>query len=218
VNSGRKNRSASTSEILAIESIFGPPPILPGEDASAYEALVRQVTADVKPAGIIEKMWVRDIVDLTWEILRWRRIKKTLVSLVVAVKHQECFEVPASSEGTAQSKNSIREASQITAILWFKEDPKVLELLKVLEKHKVILPMTKSIDSAFLSELDRIERIDRLIAAVERRRNAVFREIDRRRAFARSLRDAIQKAEDAEFEIVELKTNARTAKANGKAA
>jgi hypothetical protein len=201
-----------------METIFGPPPILPGEDGSAYEALVRQVIADVKPADIIEKIWVRDIVDLTWEILRWRRIKKTLVSLHMVMKHEECFEVPASPEGTAQSENYKREASQQTAILWFKEDPKFLAVFKKLEKHKVIFPMTTSIDAAFVAELDRIERIDRLIAGVESRRNRVFCEIDRRRAFARSLRDAIQKAEDADFEVIEPKSNARTARANGKAA
>src|SRR5262245_33878795 len=123
----------------------------------------------------------------------------------------------ASPEGRAQSENSIREGGERIAVQWFEGDPKVLALLKGLETNKVTLPMTTSIDAAFVAELDRIERIDRLIAAVESRRNAVFREIDRRRAFARSLRDAIQKAEDAEFEIIVPKSNART-KANGKAA
>jgi len=52
--------------------------------AATDEALVRQLIADVKPADIIEKVEVRDIVDLTWEILRWRRIKKTLISLHMA--------------------------------------------------------------------------------------------------------------------------------------
>jgi len=165
-------------------------------------------------------MWVRDIVDLTWEILRWRRIKKTLVSVRVTLEHHERFAQPlrVSPEDRAQSENSIREASERIAIHWLKEDPEILALLKELETRKVILPMTTTIDLAFAAELDRIERIDRLIAAVESRRNAVFREIDRRRAFARSLRDAIQKAEDAEFEIIEPKSNARTAKSNGNAA
>src|SRR4029453_19281244 len=81
VSSRRKTCTASKSEeVLAIESVFGPPPILPGEDTSAYEALLARVSADVKPADIIEKIWVRDIVDPTWEIFRLRRIKMGLVS------------------------------------------------------------------------------------------------------------------------------------------
>jgi hypothetical protein len=55
-----------------------------------------------------------------------------------------------------------------------------------------------------------------VVTAAENRRNEVFREIERRRAFARSLRYAIQKAEDADFEIIESKSNARIVKANGK--
>jgi uncharacterized protein YqgV (UPF0045/DUF77 family) len=109
------------------------------------------------------------------------------------------------------------EGTKKLAVLLFEEDPKTLALLKELGTHKVIVPMTTWIDGAFLAELDTIEQIDRLVAAAESRRNSVFREIERRRAFARSLRDAIQKAEDAEFEIVKLKSNARTAKANRKA-
>src|SRR5262245_32620171 len=150
MSSRRKPHSTSKSEVLAVDSIFGPPPILPGEDKSAYEALIRRVTADVKPADIIEKMWVRDIVDLTWEILRWRRIKKTLVSLRVATEHHKCFELPlrASPEGRAQSENSIREGGERIAVQWFEDDPKVLALLKGLETNKVTLPMTTSIDAA----------------------------------------------------------------------
>jgi hypothetical protein len=136
------------------------------------------------------------------------------------MNHFECFEQPVrlTLKDKAQSENSIREETQLMATLWFEKNPSVLKLLKGLEKEKVIQPITQSIDAVFVAHLDTIERIDRLAASVESRRNAVFREMDRRRAFALSLRDAIQKAEDANFEIIEPKSNARTPNANGKAA
>ncbi len=53
-------------------------------------------------------------------------------------------------------------------------------------------------------KLDNIERIDRLIASAEARRNAALREVDRHRsAIAQTLRRAIEEPEDAEFEVVE---------------
>jgi hypothetical protein len=54
-----------------------------------------------------------------------------------------------------------------------------------------------------VEELDKIERIDRLATIAESRRNAMLREIDRRRA-ARSeaLRRQVQEVE-GEFEVVE---------------
>jgi hypothetical protein len=57
--------------------------------------------------------------------------------------------------------------------------------------------------SALIDNLDYIERIDRLTAIAEGRRNAVFREIDRHRAtFAQALRGKVHEIEDAEFETI----------------
>lgn len=56
--------------------MFGPPPLLEGEDAAAYDELLARVSAAANPSDVIHEIWVRDVVDLTWEILRWRRLKK----------------------------------------------------------------------------------------------------------------------------------------------
>ena len=55
-------------------------------------------------------------------------------------------------------------------------------------------------------KFDGIERIDHWITIAEGRRNAILREIDRRRSvFAQTLRSTMQEVEEAEFEIVESK-------------
>src|SRR6185437_15304363 len=59
-------------------------PILPEEDPAAYDALLARVLADVKPTGTIEEILVRDIVDLSWEILRWRKIRTGLIKQAIA--------------------------------------------------------------------------------------------------------------------------------------
>jgi hypothetical protein len=68
-----------------------------------------------------------------------------------------------------------------------------------------------SIDSvmaeALMQNLDTIERIDRMIAAKEARRNATLREIDRRRAaFGASLRQSVETI-DGEFRKVETSSS-----------
>ena len=58
-------------------------------------------------------------------------------------------------------------------------------------------------------ELDKIERIDRLITIAENRRNTMLHEIDRRRAvLGQALRRQVEEVE-GEFEVVE-KTPAAT--------
>ena len=83
--------------------------------------------------------------------------------------------------------------------------------IKVIDK--LLADAGSSIDAlmvrALPEELDKIERIDRLITVAETRRNAMLREIDRRRAvLSEALRRQVQEVE-GEFEVVE-KTPAAT--------
>src|SRR5262249_43194970 len=80
-------KSESKTEIAAARvpgqlqrlALFGPPLLLEGEDASAYDELLARICAAVKPADIIDEMFIADIVALEWEVLRWRRLKWTLM-------------------------------------------------------------------------------------------------------------------------------------------
>jgi hypothetical protein len=61
-------------------AFFGPPPLLDGEDTSAYGDLLARVSAAIRPADILEEIWLRDFLDLAWETLRWRRLKAAVVN------------------------------------------------------------------------------------------------------------------------------------------
>jgi hypothetical protein len=54
--------------------------LIPGESASDYEQLLAAVTNTMQPADFLEAIWTRDIVDLQWDIIRFRRIKADLVT------------------------------------------------------------------------------------------------------------------------------------------
>jgi hypothetical protein len=77
---GKQQMTADQSNTPPIRlSLFGPPPLLAGEDSKAYDDLLAQVSGAVKPADIIEEIFVHDIVDLTWEVFRWRRLETSLM-------------------------------------------------------------------------------------------------------------------------------------------
>ena len=69
----------STSTVISKHSLFGPPPILEGEDAAAYDELYGRVCATIKPVDVIDEMLVADVLALEWEVLRWRRLKFNLI-------------------------------------------------------------------------------------------------------------------------------------------
>jgi hypothetical protein len=60
----QKPGTKSDAKRLSHVSIFGPSPLLAGEDAAAYDELLLHVTTSVRPSDILDEIWVRDIVDL----------------------------------------------------------------------------------------------------------------------------------------------------------
>lgn len=69
----------STSEAVGRSSLFGPPLVLEGEDSVAYDELIRRLYAAAKPVDVIDEMFTEDVGSLEWEILRWRRVKFSLL-------------------------------------------------------------------------------------------------------------------------------------------
>jgi len=172
---------------------LGPPPLLEGEDPAAYDQLLGRISGAVKPSDIFEEIWVQDIVDLVWEVVRLRRLS---ASLMTATAHRavETILEPFISdyskrEDLAQAwgtrdKEAVKEVENLLAAAGMSID--------------VVMAQTLSIN------LDDIERIDRMIATAEARRSLIMREIERHRAiWAQDLRQAAQEAEDVEFEAVE---------------
>src|SRR5262249_7219593 len=60
---------------------FGSPVLLAGEDDAAYHELLRRVRAAINPVDIIDEMFIADVVSLEWEVLRWRRLKSSLMRM-----------------------------------------------------------------------------------------------------------------------------------------
>ena len=61
-------------------SLFGPPPLLKGEDPESYNQILAGVRGCVAPADFLEEGWTNGVVQETWEIVRWRRLKAALLN------------------------------------------------------------------------------------------------------------------------------------------
>src|SRR6516162_3266366 len=59
--------------------LLGEPHLLAGEDAAAYDQLFARIYAAVNPVDIVDEMFIADVVSLEWEVLRWRRLKASLM-------------------------------------------------------------------------------------------------------------------------------------------
>jgi hypothetical protein len=75
-------RTAKSKSVISADEqlmLLAEPQLLAGEDAAAYDQLLAHICAAVKPVDIIEKMFITDLVALEWEVLRWRRLKSSLI-------------------------------------------------------------------------------------------------------------------------------------------
>ena len=67
---GNKARAGLSKEESA--RFFGPPPLVAGEDPAQYERIRAQISAAVQPLDFLEEIWVNDVVNHVWEMLRLR--------------------------------------------------------------------------------------------------------------------------------------------------
>jgi len=198
--------STRLSQVPSRLAIFGPPPLLAAEDAAAYDDLLARVSGHLKPSDIFEEIWVREIVDLIWEIMRYRRHQAAFIKAAELQRLKKILEPlasqPASRRGSFLSRlHAEEEALKATPELasgWAAGKPAAIQRVNELLKS-IGLTMDSVVAQAVAHELDKIERFNRLVASAEWRRNALLREIERRRAgFAQKLRNEIHKIENAE--------------------
>jgi hypothetical protein len=79
VRNSRSESKALTSAPSPRFRLFCQPNLLEGEDGGAFEELLAHVRAAVKPADIIDEIFISDVVSLQWEVLRWNRLKSRLI-------------------------------------------------------------------------------------------------------------------------------------------
>src|ERR1019366_597240 len=61
-------------------TLFAKPPLLITESAEDFASLSAALAQEIKPRGIVERMYVAEIAALVWEILRFRRCKAAIVN------------------------------------------------------------------------------------------------------------------------------------------
>jgi len=175
-------------------SCFGPAPLFDGEDSAGYDELLARVSGAIKSADIIEEIWIRDIVALTWEALRLRRARAALLAANRYVGVRRVLSPLCGTEAYDLSEQWAR-----------RED----EAVAAVDRHLATagLTMDAVMAETMSEEIELVEKMDRMIASAEIRRNATLREIERRRSeFAARLRQATQgqdNVEEASFQMIE---------------
>src|SRR5262249_35683502 len=172
-------KSESKTEIAAVPgqvqrlAVFGRPLLLEGEDAAAYDELLGRICAVVKPVDIMDEMFIADIVALEWEVLRWRRLKSTLMQ-EAGLKALENFlagelEYDLYSEHVADRLTKIlqdnlpekhADSAQTLARAYARNERDVVEINKMLARFHM--------DMSYIQRCARADKAEELVRAYRR--------------------------------------------------
>jgi hypothetical protein len=166
--------------------LFCPPHLIAGEDPLAYDEFFAKVCATVKPADIIEEIWVRDFVDCDWNVRRY--------GAATAYEGLRKVLEPISFEGWHDLVED-----------WAARKPEAIE-----EVNRRLAAAGLTIDAVMAQtlceHLDKFKGIEAMIAMAEARRDGALCEIERHRAtLAHRLRQTVQQS-DAEYQALEVKS------------
>lgn len=173
--------------VKELDFALGSPRFVGNEEEGPYLALRQQFRQLVKPKDAIEQIWCHDLTNHTFEIERLRRHKTSIVKSAMVAATAELLSpvhhypdalklAEKSASGDSESKEKV---SGVLASL--RRDDGDIEAL------------------AFERKLSSIERLERILWSKEQSRNAILRQIERRReSFARRAQRAIDSI-DADF-------------------
>ena len=175
-----KARPAGSVDIAELGELLGPPPLLPSESLGDYEDLKARLRAKIAPQDVLEEIWLRDILDLQWEVLRMRRLKSRLLG----------NSSPIGLESLLHRRVNYLDKDKLVEG-WGRGDKESIKEVEAILKSRGL--NLDDVDAhSLLKRLEPLESIDRMISQAEARRNNALREVERsREAAARRLRVAL---------------------------
>jgi hypothetical protein len=141
-------------------------PLLITESADEFDALRDAFEQEIKPRGIIEKMYVHDICSIVWEILRLRRCKVVIINSAFRSALENLL-VQLRQPG--QQDFDARGPARELAHAWLTDKEAQKQVSETLSRFNLD-------ESAIEAEAIRrssadLESLDRMLSSLESRRN-----------------------------------------------
>lgn len=176
-----------------LAGFVGERPLIRGEDPERYDALFGRIADAVGPQDALEWLWVADITSAAWESHRARRLRAQLVEVTRKEAIQSILVDLLQHEITGMA--SRRQHCHAMAIEWLQDTPDGEAKMRAFLAGYGLGPEAVTAE-IYRLRADVFERIDRMAAAADRRRDLVIREIERRR------RDRAERFRQASDEII----------------
>jgi type IV secretory pathway VirB4 component len=163
-------------------------PLLSAESADEFASLRKELKNEIQPEGAIEQIYVDDFATLIWEILRLRRYKTVILNSSRRAALQGILEQLLSDRDYEHSYQKDIDAEDL-ARSWFDNKNAQARVAKLLRKFQMDEGAIEA--EAFRLCSEELERLERILTALEFRRDRALRFIaEYRQLLSKQLRQA----------------------------
>jgi hypothetical protein len=155
--------------------------LLPGENRREFELIRQMILEDISPRTNIEWLWILDLMELSWEILRYRRLKEKTLQVYRSNAIASLLQRMDGAGMPAQSRPMVQVRCGRAATEWCEDRDAACEIEARLERN--------GFDSAainaevFAQAQQAFGLFDQLMQSAQHRRITLLREIATRRGF-----------------------------------
>lgn len=155
--------------------------LLPGESQQEYEAIRQMVIEDVGPRNNFEWLWVLDLIELSWEVLRYRRLKERILQTCRANAIASVLQQLDGTGMPAHSREMVQSRSRHSALEWYEDGDAASEIEARLERNGFDVVAINA--EVFIQARDSFGLFDGLMQSAQVRRATLLRDIALRREF-----------------------------------
>jgi hypothetical protein len=157
--------------------------LLPGESGRDFEAIRALIIDDVRPETPIEWLWILDLADMSWEILRYRCLKQKILESYRQAAIETILQRLDGSGIAAHATQSMLAHTRRNAMQWREDPDAAVEIEARLKRYGFDAIVINA--EVHVQARDQLEMFDVLMQRAQQRRIILLREISIRRDFAK---------------------------------
>src|ERR1035437_6452174 len=146
-------------------TLFSKQPLLITESAEDFASLSAALAQEIKPRGIVERMYVAEIAALVWEILRFRRCKAAIVNAAFKGALEDLLSRLIGTPDWGALRELVED--------WFSKSEAKKEVSELLAQYHLDESAIEA--EAIRSRSEELEVLDRMLTSLESRRNKALR-------------------------------------------
>jgi hypothetical protein len=191
-NFGEQNMTESLDQ--NVDMLRSVAPLLITESVDEFASLRKGLKSEIKPGGVIEQMYVDDFATLIWEILRLRRYKTIIINNARLAALRGILE-QLLCRGDYDGTYDHEHAAEDLARSWFDDKKAKTSVAKLLRQFQMDEGAIEA--EAFRLQGEDLERLDRILTALESRRDKALRCIaDYRQSLAKQIKQSTDRILD----------------------